>query len=107
VKRDLPLRLIDLASLFVAKVLPWLLAIWLVYAVKEAAASLSGKDTLLGSIVELAGRVRVTRGFAFIFGGLGIFYGLQQRSLRHAAERYLRGRVAELEAKLQARESPK
>jgi hypothetical protein len=36
----------------------------------------------LSAWVELSGNLKVTRGFAFIFGGMGFLYGLQQRRLR-------------------------
>ena len=97
--RSAAIALIDFVSLLVSKVVPWLLAIWLVVEVRNTAISLSGKDTLIGAFVELSSNVRVTRGFAFIFGAFGLFYGFKQRTLRRASEQHLRKRVADLESR--------
>jgi len=47
--------------------------------------------------VELTGRVKATRPFAFLFGALGIAYALQQRNLRRAVEARLARRIPELQ----------
>jgi hypothetical protein len=73
---------IHLLSLLISKVLPWVLLIFLIRAVADAAVDLSGAPGVLGAWVELSGNLKVTRGFAFIFGGMGFLYGLQQRRLR-------------------------
>jgi hypothetical protein len=84
-------------SVFVEKVLPWIAAIGLVLAVRSAALALSGQETTLGAWLELTSRVRVSRGFALVFGGLALLYGLQQRNLRRLETRRLAARIAELE----------
>jgi len=92
------LIIIDLISLSIHKVLPWLLAVWLVIAVRDAAMSLSGEGSLFRAWVELTSNLRVSRGFAFVFGVFGIVYGLRQRSLRETQYRHLSQRISELEA---------
>jgi hypothetical protein len=80
--RNYGIAAIHFLSILVSKALPWVLAILLIRAVADAAVSLSGAPNLLSAWVELSGNLKVTRGFAFIFGGMGFLYGLQQRRLR-------------------------
>lgn len=94
------LRIIDLVAIAVHRVLPWLLAIGLLMLARNAVSSITGQDTLTGSWLEFTSHIRVSRGFAFVFGGFGILYGLQQRSLRRAEEKRLYQRLAQLENRL-------
>jgi hypothetical protein len=96
------LRIIDVAAITVHRVLPWLLAIVLLMLVRSTVSSITGQDTLTGAWLEFTSHIRVSRGFAFVFGGFGILYGLQQRNLRRAEERRLFQRLAELENRLES-----
>jgi hypothetical protein len=73
----------------IRKALPWaalLAALWLI---RETAAGLLGKDSMLEVWIAWMSNARVTRMSAFIFGLAGIAYGLQQRALRREAEKAL------------------
>ena len=92
-----PSVVLKLLTLLINRVFPWVLAIVLVVAVRDAAMDLAKAPSLLAAWVELTGRVKATRPFAFLFGALGIAYGLQQRNLRRAVEARLARRIPELE----------
>jgi len=73
----------------IRKALPWaalLAALWLI---RETAAGLLGKDSMLEVWIAWMGSARVTRMSAFIFGLAGVAYGLQQRALRREVEKTL------------------
>jgi hypothetical protein len=80
--RSYILAAIHFLSILVSKGLPWLLAILLIRTVADVAVELSGAPNFVGAWIELSSNLKVTRGFAFIFGGLCFLYGLQQRRLR-------------------------
>jgi hypothetical protein len=86
-----------LASLLIEKVLPWGLAIVLIREISESARILSGSETLWSAWLEFSSHLRVTRGFAFIFGGMGFLYGFQQQRLRHREEAQFLARISRLE----------
>jgi hypothetical protein len=94
---------IHLASLLIQKVVPLALAVWLVLLVRDTALSLSGEDTLLAAWISLTSNIRVSRGFALVFGGAGIYYGISQRNLRRAELARATARIAELERRLLAK----
>lgn len=98
------LRLIHLTSLCVQYVLPWGLAILLVLAVRDTALALTETDSVTRAWLDIARNIRVSRGFAFVFGAGCVFYGLQQRNLRRADRRRLLDRIAILERRPQAPE---
>ena len=99
-KKQIALSLIDLVSGFVQKVAPWLAAVWLVVAVREAAISMGDDESFLGAWIKLTSNLRVSRGFAFVFGIFGTVYGLKQRSLRQTQFLQLSQRISELETSL-------
>lgn len=96
--------LLHLTSLAFKYIVPWLLALAVLAALRDAALALSGQNTLFGAWVEFTSNIRVSRGFAFVFGTLGILYGLQQRSHRRAEEQRLTQRIRQLEHRLEAGE---
>ena len=91
------LRLIHLTSLCIQYVLPWGLSILLILAVRDTALAMTETDSAAKAWVDIAGNIRVSRGFAFVFGAGCVLYGLQQRNLRRADRKRLLGRIATLE----------
>lgn len=94
-------RIFHLACLFVQYCMPWLLAIGLIFVVRDTALTMTETNSALRAWVEIVANIRVSRGFAFVFGGGCIFYGLQQRKLRRLDRRRLLDRIAALEQRLQ------
>jgi hypothetical protein len=96
-------RMCDLLALLIQYALPWIgLAVGL-YLFRDAVRQLFNEsDSPIW--IGLMTNINRTRAFAFIFGFLGVFYGLQERNLRHSAVTRLRQRIAELERELQARQ---
>jgi hypothetical protein len=82
--RTASLAVVHIVALLIQKVLPWILAIVLMTAVRETAYSASGQSRLMDAWRELTQNIKVSRGFALVFGSFGILYGLQQRNLRRA-----------------------
>jgi len=76
------LAVVHIISLLVSRVGPWVLAIALIRAVADSALALSGADNLFGAWIQFSTNLKVTRGFAFVFGAVGFVYGVQQRRLR-------------------------
>lgn len=93
-------RLFHLACLFVQYAMPWLLAIALVVVIRDTALAMTGSDSILRAWVELVSNIRVSRGFAFVFGGACTLYGLHQRKLRRLDRKRLLDRIAVLEQRL-------
>lgn len=94
-------RLFHLACLFVQYVMPWLLAIGLIIVVRDTALAMTESNSVLRAWVEIISNIRVSRGFAFVFGGGCVFYSLHQRKLRRLDRRRLLDRIAVLERRLQ------
>jgi len=96
------LRLIHLTSLCIQYVLPWGLAILLILVVRDTALVVTDTDSVASAWLDIARNIRVSRGFAFVFGAGCVVYGLQQRNLRRADRRRLLDRIATLERRPQA-----
>jgi len=96
------LRLIHLTSLCAQFVLPWVLAILLLLVIRDTALALTETESAARAWLSIARNIRVSRGFAFVFGAGCVLYGLQQRNLRRADRRRLLGRIATLERRTQA-----
>ena len=96
-----PSRLFHLTALVIHRVLPWLLAIALALAVRKAALDLTHAPSLLAAWVELTGHIKATRPLAFLFGAMGVLYGLKERNLRRVTEARLARRIPELERIIQ------
>ncbi len=88
--------------IFIQKVLPWILLLAALYQVRLIASTAIGKESFLEVWIVWMSNAKVTRMSAFVFGLMGVAYGLAQRALRRAAEQKLRGRIAELEAAAEA-----
>lgn len=73
----------------IRKALPWAALLAAVYLIREIAAGLLGKDSMLELWIAWMGRAQVTRLSAIIFGLAGVAYGLQQRALRRELEKRL------------------
>lgn len=97
----LALRLIDLFSFALHRLSPWVLAIVGLYLLRDILVALNQESSATAFWVQLMGNVQRTRGFAFLFGGLAIVYGLKQRELRRTAVDRLSHRVTELESLIQ------
>lgn len=94
-------RLFHLTCLFVQYVMPWLLAIGLIIEIRETALAMTETNSVLRAWVEIVSNIRVSRGFAFVFGGGCTLYGLHQRKLRRLDRKRLLDRIAVLERRLQ------
>jgi hypothetical protein len=95
--RTYGLAAVHCASLFIHKALPWILAVILLHVVAQSALAFLGTDSLLGAWLELTSNMKVTRGFAFIFGGIGLLFGMQQRRIRQLEQAQFSVRISELE----------
>ena len=84
-------RPLDLLSFLVTTILPLLLWLAALYTLRDVLLAATQQRSMLPAWVELMSGLSRARGFGFVFGFLGILYGVQQHWLR-----------AKLEAKLQA-----
>jgi hypothetical protein len=101
---ELKLKLIDLAAVALRYVAPWVLlcvALYLLLRVAQIATQ-PGSDVL----ADLLSNVTRTRALAFIFGIMGMMYGIRERNLRRAAVVRLSTRVEALEREVAALRSP-
>ncbi len=99
-------RGLGLVAVLLDRVAPWLLVCISLLLLERAIAAAARADTAGSVIVFLMSNVKVTRGFAFVFGLAGVIYGLQQRSLRRAEAARQERRIAELEASVQTMRRP-
>lgn len=93
------LYLVQLASTFVARVLPWALAAASFWFFHRSAVALSQESPNISPYLQVLASANRARSFAFLIGVLGILYGLVQRELR-------RRMAAEFSQRLQALQSP-
>jgi hypothetical protein len=93
--------LVNVLAILANKVVPWMVGIWFVLTIKDAALAISGENSIADAWVQFTSNIRVSRGFAFLFGACGIVYGLQQRSLRRAEVSELTKKVEKLQSALQ------
>lgn len=91
------LAAVHCVAIFVHKALPWILAVILLHVVAQSALAFSGTDSLVGAWLELTSNMKVTRGFAFIFGGIGLLFGMQQRRIRQLEQAQFSARISALE----------
>ena len=102
-------HVVNTLSLAFRYVVPWTALCVAVYlfatSVTAAACTSDGSGAASNLWVLLLSNVNRTRAFAFIFGFLGAFYGIQQRNLRLKAVRRLKTRIAALEGSATARHS--
>ncbi len=92
----------QLSLVFIQKVLPWVFLLVALYQVRLIASSAMGKESFLEVWLVWMSNAKVTRMSAFVFGLMGVAYGLAQRALRRAAEQRLQSRIARLEAEAEA-----
>lgn len=88
--------LVNVLAILTNKVAPWVVGIWFILTIKEAALAISGENSFSAAWVQFTSNIRVSRGFAFLFGLCGIFYGLQQRTLRRTEIAELTKRIEKL-----------
>lgn len=101
------LEVIDLLTVVIAKLGPWALAVLAAYYVRESIQSATHQPTFSQAWMQVMTRLPQVRAFAFIFGMLGLAYGIKERELRRASTERLMQRTAELERQLnEQREVP-
>ena len=91
------LNVLNVVALTLRYVIPWLGVCVALYLFAGIVAAALGSSSISNAWVQLMSNVSRTRGFAFVFGFLGVLYGIQQRNLRPASVTRLRARLTALE----------
>lgn len=103
---QLTFKVIDLLATALHRILPWILAVWLLASLRATILAVAGPDDLGSVWLQLLSGANRTRGFAFVFGMMGMIYGFRQRDLRHAAVNRLALQIRNLEQRLEASAGP-
>ena len=93
-------RLIDLVTVLIARLGPWALAVLAAYYIRGCIQSATHQPTLSQAWMRMMTGLPQVRAFAFIFGMLGLAYGIKERELRRASTERLMQRTAKLERQL-------
>jgi hypothetical protein len=72
----------------------------IVYFIYLSIAALAGQVTLASIGISILGNVTVSDAVAYIFGGGGIIYGLNERRVRKSTVERVQGRNVSLEKRL-------
>jgi hypothetical protein len=94
------LKVIDLLTVVIARLGPWALAVLAAYFVRGSIESATHQPTLPQAWMRMMSGLPQVRAFAFIFGMLGLAYGIRERELRRTCTERLMQRTAELERQL-------
>lgn len=87
----------DALAHMVVRMGPWLILLLVLFVLYEIVTSVSGRHGFFEVWLFLMQYMKLIRGFAYVFGAVGIFYGLRERELRRAAVERLTRRVQEME----------
>ncbi len=99
----LTIRAIDLATVVVSRLGPWILLAAAAYYLRGAVVEAAQEKALWPAWLRMLTRLNQVRAFGFIFGLLGLVYGIRERELRRAAVKRLSERNRELEGLLEQR----
>jgi hypothetical protein len=78
-------KIIDLLTVLISKLGPWVLAAAVSYYIRGSILAAMRQETLLPAWMKMMASVNQVRVFGFIFGLLGLAYGLKERELRRRA----------------------
>jgi hypothetical protein len=98
------LKLIDLLTALISKLGPWVLAVLASCYIRASILAATQQQTAWAAWMRMMAGLNQVRAFAFIFGMVGLVYGIRERELRRAAVKRLRRRNTELECLLEQRE---
>lgn len=90
-------KLIDLLTVLVSKLGPWILATLASYYVRASILAATHEQSLWPAWLRMMTGLPEVRAFAFLFGMLGLAYGIKERELRRASIERLRHRTEEQE----------
>jgi hypothetical protein len=81
---EAPFRLtvVNLSTVFIARVLPWLVVCAVLWLFRESAVTLSQDSPNVHPFLQVLASANRARSFAFLLGILGLVYGFAQRELR-------------------------
>ncbi len=102
---QLRFKLIDLAASAFSLLIPWGALIVIAYYLSGSINVLAGKYTFADIGFRVLSDIRVSDGVAYLLGGGGVAYGLNERRLRRKTIERLSGRIQELEKRLDPRRS--
>lgn len=91
------MRRYDIVDTFVRLAIPWGCLLLMVYWATGSLNALAGKETFADIGIRVLGDFRVSEGVAYLFGGLGVGYGILQKLLRQRNIERLAPRIKELE----------
>ena len=78
-------KVIDLLTVLISKLGPWLLAVAVAYYIRGSILAVMHEDTLAPAWMKMMSSLNQVRVFGFIFGLLGLGYGIRERELRRRA----------------------
>jgi hypothetical protein len=76
------LAVVNLSTVFIARVLPWLVVCVVFWLFRESAVTLSQDSPNVHPFLQVLASANRARSFAFLLGILGLLYGFTQRELR-------------------------
>jgi len=98
-------RIVDMIGSIFHIIVPWAGAVLVAFLFYRSVASLAGRYTFEQIGVGFLGDFRISEGFAYVFGGGGVVYGMKHRKLHGDNLERMAGRIAELEKLLDAKRS--
>jgi len=81
-------------------IVPWGSAVAIAVIIYLMVGRLAGKTTFAQIGVSMLGELRLPDAVAYVFGGSGLLYGLNERRLRHKKTKGLTTYTAELEKRI-------
>jgi hypothetical protein len=94
------LKFINVFALALRYAVPWLCLCVALYLFAGIMAAAFQSESGANIWIQLMSNVSRTRAFAFVFGFLGVLYGIQERNLRRTTVKRLRARLNTLEQAL-------
>ena len=99
-QKDLMSVFVNLFALTIRYAVPWLSLCFALFSIGHIMTLAFDSSSAANTWIQLMSNVSRTRAFAFIFGFLGVMYGIQERNLRRSEVKRLRLRVTVLERAL-------
>lgn len=99
------IRVLEIVHTAVQLGIRWGALIWIVSLASSAISALAGKHTFADIGIRVLANVSISEGTAYVFGCVGISYGLLQRHLRRNEIQRLAPRIQELERQIDPKRS--
>lgn len=94
------IRVLEIVHTAVQLGIQWGALVWISYLASSAIIALAGKHTFADIGVSILGNFTLSEGTAYVFGGLGVSYGLLQRRIRRDTVERITSRIQELERQI-------